>query len=66
MKATKRKPHSNLKNEWESVTPDTIDDLEQQRGDHQGLTSSEATVLLKIHGKNELPVKTIPKWSLFI
>jgi hypothetical protein len=27
-----------------------------------GLTSAEATALLKQHGRNELPEKTIPKW----
>ena len=27
-----------------------------------GLSSSEAEGRLKIHGKNELPEKTIPKW----
>ena len=27
-----------------------------------GLSSAEAAVLLKIHGKNELPTKIIPKW----
>lgn len=29
-----------------------------------GLSASEAEGLLKIHGKNELPEKTIPKWYM--
>ena len=29
-----------------------------------GLSNAEAAVLLKIHGKNELPTKIIPKWYL--
>ena len=30
----------------------------------EGLTTSEAEALLKIHGKNELPEKVVPKWYI--
>ena len=43
------------------------DSLTHSLSDHVGelgfgLTSAEAAILLKIHGKNELPTKIIPKW----
>jgi magnesium-transporting ATPase (P-type) len=31
-----------------------------------GLTTNEAEELLKIHGRNELPEKVIPKWYIFV
>ena len=72
MKAIKRKPSNNSKsnNEWESISAG--DDIEQNLNDNAfsdystGLSSPEAQVLLKLHGKNELPVKNIPKWYIFV
>ena len=32
----------------------------------KGISSSEADLLSKIHGKNELPEKHIPKWYIFL
>lgn len=31
-----------------------------------GITSAEADKLLLVHGRNELPEKTVPKWYIFI
>jgi H+-transporting ATPase len=31
-----------------------------------GLTSLQAAVLLKAHGRNELPEKVVPKWYIFV
>eukprot|EP01038_Epipyxis_sp_PR26KG_P014289 gene14289-19169_t len=31
-----------------------------------GLTSAEAENLLRLHGKNELPEKVVPKWYIFV
>jgi H+-transporting ATPase len=65
MKAIKRKPQ-NTKNEWESIG---TDDIEQNSNDQlysSGISSNEAISLLKVHGKNELPEKTIPKWYIFL
>ncbi len=66
MKASKRKPSASAKDGWESIDQD---DIEQNADDFQcsaGLTSMEAQVLLKIHGKNELPEKIIPKWYILL
>ena len=75
MTAMKRRP-PNVKTEWESVLAaeegngiiDTI--IAPEKRGHirlsEGLTSAEASVLLKIHGKNELPDKVIPKWYIFV
>ena len=31
-----------------------------------GLTDDEADALRKVHGKNELPESTVPKWYIFL
>ena len=31
-----------------------------------GLTSEEAATLMKIHGRNMLPEKIVPKWYIFV
>ena len=63
MKAIKRKPQA-TKNEWESVavSEDIEGNLNEKTFNSMGLTSIEASALLKLHGKNELPEKVIPKW----
>ena len=42
------------------------DSLSRSMSDNEelgfGLSAAEAAVLLKIHGRNELPTKIIPKW----
>lgn len=47
-----------------------IDDVEVEEKDKfvfsHGLTDSEAAELLKIHGRNELPEKIVPKWYIFV
>lgn len=61
-----RKQPASSKKEWEAVNPE---DLEQNLSEFQfssGLSSIEAMELLQIHGRNELPEKTIPKWYIFL
>jgi magnesium-transporting ATPase (P-type) len=44
-----------------------IEDKEPEfKFNHVGLTSDEAAKLLEIHGKNELPEKSDPKWLIFL
>ena len=33
---------------------------------HVGLTSADADRLLRVHGRNELPEKVVPKWYIFV
>lgn len=64
MKARKQTIPS--KKEWEALNPD---DLEQNSTEFQfssGLSSIDAMELLSIHGRNELPEKSIPKWYIFL
>eukprot|EP01035_Chromulina_nebulosa_P037328 gene37328-50376_t len=46
------------------------DSLSRSMSDNEelgfGLSAAEAAVLLKIHGRNELPTKIIPKWYIFL
>jgi H+-transporting ATPase len=67
MKASKRKPSQFTKDGWESINQD---DIEQNIGEEiyysSGISSAEASLLLKIHGKNELPEKIIPKWYILL
>lgn len=78
MKAFKRKIFSGTKIDRDQPTSPTTSDgvssllganlerLESGSTDEDralnGLSAAEAAVLLKIHGKNELPTKVIPKW----
>eukprot|EP01038_Epipyxis_sp_PR26KG_P012334 gene12334-16543_t len=68
--ALKRKPQ-NTKTEWETIvdSTDDMESLELAMGNNiysRGLSSIEASSLMKIHGKNELPEKVIPKWYIFL
>ncbi len=69
MKASKRKPSQFAKDGWESINPE---DIEQNPNADDpicisvGLSSSEAMSLLRLHGKNELPEKIIPKWYILL
>lgn len=66
MKASKRKPSATAKDGWESVDQDDIEQGIEEFHHSIGLTSIEAQVLLKVHGKNELPEKVIPKWYILV
>jgi H+-transporting ATPase len=66
MKALKRKP-SNTKNEWEAVNDEDVEQSAEQTFNYSyGLSSIEAELLLKEHGRNALPEKIVPKWYIFI
>ncbi len=71
MKVINRKPQastssSSIKQEWEAIS----DDIEGNSGafqfSHLGLSTSEASELLRKFGPNELPEKVIPKWYIFV
>ena len=64
--ASKRKPQL-TKDGWESMDKE---DVEQNSSEpippSCGISSAEASALLKIHGRNELPEKIIPKWYILL
>jgi H+-transporting ATPase len=66
MKASKRKPN-NPKNEWEAVNEDDVEQAGEVEFQYSyGISSTEAELLLKENGKNELPEKNVPKWYIFV